>query len=119
MAHSDDFGQDHGEGGHIVGHELRGNVVIIDDVITAGTAIRESLNCMGQNTHIQAVIVALDRQERGQKQTSAIREIEQTFGFPVISIITLDHLITYLTEHDSRQQLEAMRAYRTQYGING
>jgi orotate phosphoribosyltransferase len=89
--------KDHGEGGMIVGAPLNQRVLIIDDVITAGTAIRESINLIKQNNGTPAgIIVALDRQEKGQHQLSAIEEIQNEFKIPVISIITLQDIMAYL-----------------------
>jgi len=111
----------HGEGGSIVGHPLEGDVLIIDDVITAGTAIREAIEIITQNGAKPAgVVIALDRMERGNGELSAIQEVEQEFGIPVISIITLNDIIDYLAQSNtasSQRYLEAMKHYRSQYGI--
>lgn len=110
----------HGEGGSIVGAELRGRILIVDDVITAGTAIREVMTLLAtQNVLPAAVMVALDRQERGEGSLSAIQEVEQCYGIPVLSIITLDTLVEHL-QQDGRYQTQwnAMQAYRSQYGIS-
>lgn len=111
--------KDHGEGGQIVGHTLQGRILIIDDVITAGSAIRESIDLIQQHGAIPAgVLVALDRMERGQGDLSAIQEVEQQYGLPVMSILNLNDLIAYLTEQNQdRQALEAMMTYRTNYGV--
>ncbi len=111
--------KDHGEGGNIVGAPLAGRVLIIDDVITAGTAIRESMQIIEQaNATPAGVIIALDRQEKGSGELSAIQEVEQQYGIPVLSIIKLEHLIGYLEEQPGMQdRLEAVRAYRKQYGV--
>ncbi len=111
--------KDHGEGGNIVGASLAGRVLIIDDVITAGTAIRESMQIIEQaNATPAGVIIALDRQEKGIGDLSAIQEVEQQYDIPVLSIITLEHLIRYLEENPKMQaKLEAVRAYRKQYGV--
>ena len=111
--------KDHGEGGNIVGAPLAGRVLIIDDVITAGTAIRESMQIIEQaNATPAGVIIALDRQEKGSGERSAIQEVEQQYGIPVLSIIKLEHLIGYLEEQPGMQdRLEAVRAYRKQYGV--
>ena len=86
--------KDHGEGGSIVGHPLEGDILVIDDVITAGTAIREAQDIISSNGAItKGVIVALDRQEKGNSELSAIQEVEQIFGVSVISIINLSHII--------------------------
>jgi orotate phosphoribosyltransferase len=109
----------HGEGGNIVGAPLAGRILIIDDVITAGTAIRESMEIINEAGATPAgVVIALDRQERGTGSTSAIQEVEQNFGIPVISIIKLEDLISYLQQQkDMHQHLEAVSAYQKQYGI--
>ena len=109
----------HGEGGSIVGHALEGNVLIIDDVITAGTAIREAIEIIVSNGAKPAgVLIALDRMEKGQGDLSAIQEVEKEFGIPVVSIIDLNDIIDYLkTKPDMQHYLEAMVEYRKQYGI--
>jgi orotate phosphoribosyltransferase len=109
----------HGEGGNIVGAGIDGRVLIVDDVITAGTAIREAVDIIhaagGQPSD---VMIALDRQEKGRGELSAIQEVQRDFGVGVHSIITLADLISYLeTETDMQPQLAAMRKYRDQYGI--
>ena len=111
----------HGEGGSLVGAPLAANVMIIDDVITAGTAIREVMAIIQQANALPAgVLIALDRQERGQGELSAIQEVERDFGMPVISIVSLNDIMTYLAEQDSPEfakHLDAVKAYRQQYGI--
>ena len=113
--------KDHGEGGSIVGHALEGNVLIIDDVITAGTAIREAMDIITSNGAKPAgVVIALDRMEKGKGELSAIQEVEQEYGIPVMSIITLNDIIEYLSLSDdpqNKQYLDAMKSYRTEYGI--
>ncbi|QBZ83934.1 Orotate phosphoribosyltransferase [Hydrogenovibrio crunogenus] len=112
--------KDHGEGGNIVGHPLEGDILIIDDVITAGTAIRESMDIIQANGARPAgVVVALDRMEKGQGEKSAIQEVEQQYGIPVISIINLNDIIEYLETHNQANQaiLDSMKTYRAQYGI--
>jgi orotate phosphoribosyltransferase len=110
--------KDHGEGGTIVGAPLRGKVVIVDDVITAGTAIRESVEIIrAQGAEPAAVVLALDRQERGQGALSAVQEVEQTLGLPVTSIIKLADLVTYLEQQGDPERLAAIRRYRAEYGI--
>jgi len=111
--------KDHGEGGHMVGAELTGNIGIIDDVITAGTAIRESFEMItAAGAKPSAVFLALDRQELGQKdgeltEMSAIQQVEAEFNIPVVT-----DLIEYLQDQPEQEEnLERMRAYRTQYGI--
>ncbi|MCM2973338.1 MULTISPECIES: orotate phosphoribosyltransferase [Larsenimonas] len=113
--------KDHGEGGQIVGAELAGRIAIIDDVITAGTAIREVMALInGAGATAAGVIVALDRQERGQGETSAIQEVEAEFGMPVVPIVTLDLILEYLETYagESLQgHAEAIRDYRARYGV--
>lgn len=116
--------KDHGEGGNMVGAELIGNVAIIDDVITAGTAIRESFEIItAAGANVSAVFLALDRQEVGQKdgqptETSAIQQIETDYGIPVVAIATFSDLIEYLKkQEDHNEHLEKMQTYREQYGI--
>lgn len=112
----------HGEGGSLVGANLEGRIMIIDDVITAGTAIREVMAIISQAQASPAgVLIALDRQERGQGELSAIQEVERDFAMPVISIVSLNDIMTYLAEQDSSefsQHLDAVKAYRDQYGID-
>jgi len=111
--------KDHGEGGSIVGHPLEGDILIIDDVITAGTAIREAQDIISSNGAItKGVIVALDRQEKGNSELSAIQEVEQIFGLSVISIINLSHIIEHLKSVNNEQILQKIESYRSQYGIN-
>ncbi|MDP2562817.1 orotate phosphoribosyltransferase [Psychrobium sp. 1_MG-2023] len=109
----------HGEGGSLVGSELNGKVMLVDDVITAGTAIRESMDIINENgADLAGVLIALDRQEKGKGELSAIQEIERDYGATVISIVTLGDLIGYLTEKgELGDTLEAVTAYREQYGI--
>lgn len=109
----------HGEGGNIVGAALEGRILIIDDVMTAGTAIRESMEIIqAVNAKAAGVIIALDRQEKGQGELSAVQEVEQTNRIPVLNIITLDNLIAYLQHENTHQEnLDAMLAYREQYGV--
>lgn len=110
----------HGEGGQLVGAALGKQTVIIDDVITAGTAIREVIALFDQapDAHISAVLVALDRQEKGKGALSAIQELEQQFGLPVISIITLSDLLQYIQDDDALQvHADAIAQYREDYGI--
>jgi len=111
--------KDHGEGGHIVGAPLAGRVLVIDDVITAGTAILESVAIIrAAGATPAAVAIALDRQERGQGERSAVQEVEGNLGMPVLSILTLADLVEHL-EHqpDQADRLAALRAYRERYGI--
>ena len=111
--------KDHGEGGSIVGHPLEGDILIIDDVITAGTAIREAQDII-QNcgANAKGVIVALDRQEKGKGELSAIQEVEQIFGITVLSIINLSHIIDYLKTSDDSKILAKIESYRSQFGIS-
>ncbi|WP_118986031.1 orotate phosphoribosyltransferase [Photorhabdus sp. CRCIA-P01] len=111
--------KDHGEGGTLVGSPLKGNVVLVDDVITAGTAIRESMEIIKQhNATLAGVMICLDRQERGNGEISAIQEVERDYGCKVSSIITLNDLINYLGEQpEMKDHLGAVKAYRAQYGI--
>lgn len=111
--------KNHGEGGNIVGSPLQGRVLIIDDVITAGTAIRESMEIINAaGAQASGVVIALDRQERGTGKLSAIQEVEKIFGLRVVSIVTLEDLMTFLQDRpDMASQLDAVRAYRDQYGV--
>jgi orotate phosphoribosyltransferase len=110
--------KDHGEGGTIVGTALRGRVLIIDDVITAGTAIRESIEIIrAAGADPVGVVLALDRQERGQGSLSAVQEVEQQLKLPVASILKLEDLIDYLAASGNASQLGAMKRYRQEYGI--
>ena len=111
--------KDHGEGGEVVGAPLQGRVLIIDDVISAGTATRETMSLLEANgARAAGVVVGLNRQERGQGESklSAIQEIEQAYGIPVISIAAVDHIIAYL-EQVGGAEVERIRAYRAQYGV--
>ena len=108
----------HGEGGDIVGHALEGDILIIDDVITAGTAIREAMDIIDANgAKAKGVIVAVDRQEKGKGEQSAIQEVEQNFGITVLSIINLSHLVDYLKQGDDDALIARIEAYRDQYGV--
>ncbi len=109
----------HGEGGNMVGASVSGKRVwIVDDVITAGTAIREVITLLQQQGAIVAgIVVALDRQEKGQGALSAIGELQQEYNIPVHALITLDHLIAYVEQQGQHAQLASMRDYRAQYGI--
>ena len=111
--------KDHGEGGNIVGAPLQGKILIIDDVITAGTAIRESMAIIeAAAAQASGVVIALDRQERGQGALSAIQEVEQNYGIKVVSIITLADLMAYIQDDPQLgEYAEAISAYRAQYGI--
>lgn len=111
--------KDHGEGGTLVGSPLQGRIMLVDDVITAGTAIRESMEIITANqATLAGVLISLDRQERGRGKESAIQEVERDYGCKVISIITLEELVTYLEEKpELADHLAAVRAYRKEYGI--
>ncbi|SER05525.1 orotate phosphoribosyltransferase [Rosenbergiella nectarea] len=111
--------KDHGEGGLLVGSPLEGRVMLVDDVITAGTAIRESMEIItAHHATLAGVLISLDRQERGREAISAIQEVERDYQCQVISIITLKDLISYLEEQPSMvEALDAVKAYREQYGI--
>ncbi|EHA6958071.1 orotate phosphoribosyltransferase [Vibrio parahaemolyticus] len=111
--------KDHGEGGNLVGSDLEGRIMLVDDVITAGTAIRESMEIIKANgADLAGVLVAIDRQEKGKGELSAIQEVERDFGCAVISIVSLGDLITYLEEKgNATEHLEAVKAYRVEYGI--
>ncbi len=109
----------HGEGGSLVGSPLEGDILIIDDVITAGTAIREVMQIIqAQGAKAAGVMIALNRQERGNGELSAIQEVERDFGIPVISIVSLNQVLQFLAEDETlKQYLPAVEAYRAQYGI--
>ena len=111
--------KDHGEGGNIVGAPLAGRILIIDDVITAGTAIGEAMEIIdAAGARAAGVVIALDRQEKGMGALSAIQEVEKNFGIQVASIITLNDLMEYLNNDASmNEHLEAIQAYREQYGV--
>ena len=111
--------KEHGEGGAIVGAPVSGRVLILDDVITAGTAIRETINLIRQaGAEAAGVVIALDRQERGNGELSAIQEVEQNFGIPVACIIRLDDLVEHLESSSvHRQFLPLVQDYRERYGV--
>jgi orotate phosphoribosyltransferase len=111
--------KDHGEGGSIVGAPLNGRVLIIDDVITAGTAIREAIEIIHQaGAEPAGVLIALDRQEKGKGKLSAIQEVEQQFGIPVVSIIGLDQVLDYVSSNPAfDQHANAVTRYRESYGV--
>ncbi|MFB0962137.1 MAG: orotate phosphoribosyltransferase, partial [Pseudomonas sp.] len=111
--------KDHGEGGTLVGAPLAGKVIIVDDVITAGTAIREVMHIINnQGAQAAGVLIALDRQERGTGALSAIQEVERDFNMPVISIVSLQQVLEYLAESaELKQYLPAVERYREDYGI--
>ena len=110
----------HGEGGSLVGAPLKGNVLIIDDVITAGTAIREVMQIIASQDGAKAagVLIALNRQERGNGELSAIQEVERDFGIPVVSIVSLNQVLQFLEDDPQlKQHLPAVKAYREQFGV--
>lgn len=111
--------KDHGEGGTIVGAPLKGRVLVIDDVMTAGTAIREAAAIVsGQGAQLAGVAISLDRQERGQGQLSAVQEVKANFGVPVISIVGLGDVIQHVQDSVSDASLlAAIQSYREQYGV--
>ena len=111
--------KDHGEGGSVVGAALHGRVMIIDDVISAGTSVRESLKLISAAGATPcAVVIALDRMEQGQNELSAVQEVQRNYGIPVVSIATLDDLLGYLHEHAGMvQNLQAVQSYRDRYGV--
>jgi len=111
--------KDHGEGGVIVGAPLKGNVLILDDVITAGTSVRESVEIITNMKAVPAgVLIALDRQEKGENNKSAVQEVSERFKMPVISIISLMQIIEFLEQDgQSEQQLEIIKGYQLKYGI--
>ena len=115
--------KDHGEGGSIVGSPLAGRVLVVDDVITAGTAIREVMGIIqAAGATAAGVVVALDRQERGQGSLSAIGEIREQYGIPVVSIVGLDQIVNYLEASGNKEladYLPKLKAYREQYGTTG
>jgi len=113
----------HGEGGSLVGSPLQGKIMLVDDVITAGTAIRESMEIIKDHgAELSGVLIALDRQEKGQGELSAIQEVERDFGTQVIAIVTLADVVTYLEEKIAAQpelatSLASINTYRENYGI--
>lgn len=111
--------KDHGEGGVIIGAPLAGRILIVDDVISAGTSVRESVELIRANGAVPCgVVIALDRMERGQGTLSAVQEVQQDFNLPVTSIATLDDLVTYLAEQGGMaRELQTVRRYRSQYGV--
>ena len=110
--------KDHGEGGSIVGAPVRGRVMIVDDVISAGTSVRESVELIRrEGAQPAGVLIALDRMERGQGTTSAVQDVRDTFGIPVVSIATLDDVMTFVDRHPERAAARAeITAYRQRYG---
>lgn len=111
--------KDHGEGGNLIGSPLQGKILLVDDVITAGTAIRESMELISANqAELAAVLIALNRKERGKGELSAIQEVERDYQCQVLSIIDLDDLMQFI-EQDPRHSshLPEMRAYRAEFGV--
>jgi len=110
--------KDHGEGGNVVGAPLAGRIVIVDDVITAGTSVRESVDLIRAQGAVPAgVLIALDRMERGQGERSAVREVRDTFGIPVVAIATLDDVMAFIADHPALARYAgAVTDYRAQYG---
>ncbi|TCP95091.1 orotate phosphoribosyltransferase [Cricetibacter osteomyelitidis] len=111
--------KDHGEGGNLIGSPLQGKVLLVDDVITAGTAIRESMDLIAANkASLSAVLIALNRKERGKGELSAIQEVERDYQCTVLSIIDLDDLMQFIENDENyREFLPSMKAYREQYGV--
>jgi len=112
--------KDHGEGGTTIGSELAGRVLIVDDVISAGTSVRESVELIrSAGATPCGVVIALDRMERGQGALSAVQEVEQLYGMPVISVACLEDLIAYLADsRDLHANLDAVQRYRSTYGVS-
>ncbi|MDQ3259613.1 MAG: orotate phosphoribosyltransferase [Pseudomonadota bacterium] len=113
--------KDHGEGGNVIGAPLKGRVLIVDDVISAGTSVRETIDLIGANGAKPAgVVIALDRMEYGlSSELSAVQEVEREFGIPVISVASLDDLVQFLkSEPQYQSDLEAVLSYRRQYGVD-
>jgi orotate phosphoribosyltransferase len=111
--------KDHGEGGTLVGAPLSGRVLILDDVISAGTSVRESVDIIRANGAVPAgVVIALDRMERGQGERSAVQEVEDRYGMPVVAVATLDDLIGFLGDNaELSANLPAVQRYRATYGV--
>jgi orotate phosphoribosyltransferase len=111
--------KDHGEGGTVVGAALKGKVLIVDDVISAGTSVRESVELIRSNNAMPAgVVIALDRMEKGVGEASAVQEVQEQFGMPVVSVVNLADLLTFLeTRPDWNDRLKAVATYREKYGI--
>jgi len=111
--------KDHGEGGVLFGAPMQGDILIVDDVITAGTSVTFSVDLIGHHrAKAAAVVIALDRQEQGRGNISAIAEVKKQHGIPVFSIITLDHLVEFLQGKSALSvELDAVREYQHKYGI--
>jgi orotate phosphoribosyltransferase len=119
LAYNRKEAKQHGEGGSLVGAPLEGRVLIIDDVITAGTAVRESVSLIRAAGATPAgVVLAFDRQERGQGALSAVQEVQAAFSIPVIRIITLDHLIEYLEAGEQSEELASLRNHRRSFCVD-
>jgi orotate phosphoribosyltransferase len=111
--------KDHGEGGTVVGAQLQGRVLIVDDVISAGTSVRESVDLIRHaGAEPAGVVIALDRMERGSGDKSAVQEVREQYGIPVVAVVTLDNLVEFLERNADRQQeLQAVAGYRARYGV--
>ena len=111
--------KDHGEGGTVIGAALKGRVLIVDDVISAGTSVRESVDLIrGAGAEPAGAVIALDRMERGTGEKSAVQEVREQFGIPVVAVVTLDNLVEFLERDANRQtELQAVADYRARYGV--
>ncbi|MDO9221072.1 MAG: orotate phosphoribosyltransferase [Thiobacillus sp.] len=111
--------KDHGEGGTLVGAKLQGRVLIVDDVISAGTSVRESVELIrGAGAEPAGVVIALDRMERGTGERSAVQEVREQYGIPVVAVVTLNNLVEFLERDANRQaELQAVAGYRATYGV--
>ncbi|MHB1213764.1 MAG: orotate phosphoribosyltransferase [Thiobacillus sp.] len=111
--------KDHGEGGSVVGAALKGRVLIVDDVISAGTSVRESVDLIrNAGAEPAGVVIALDRMERGVGEKSAVQEVREQYDIPVVAVVTLDNLVGFLErDADRQQELQAVAAYRAIYGV--
>lgn len=112
--------KDHGEGGTLIGAPLRGRVLILDDVISAGTSVRESVEIIrAAGAEPAGVVIALDRMERGKGSLSAVQEVRESFGIPVVAVASLEDLIGFLADSPQlAENLDAVKAYRSTYGIS-
>lgn len=112
--------KDHGEGGNLIGSPLQGKVLLVDDVITAGTAIREAMDIIAAHkANLSAVLIALDRKEKGKGELSAIQEVEQDYQCQVLSIIDVDDLLSFIAQQPQYQQyLPALEKYRKEFGVS-
>ena len=111
--------KDHGEGGTVIGAALKGRVLIVDDVISAGTSVRESVELIrSRNAQAAGVVIALDRMEKGVGEKSAVQEVQEKYGMPVVSVVNLTDLLKFLeAKSDWGDRLKAVARYREQYGI--